>query len=42
MMPLEPEALATECGATRTQVNKWRYRAVKQLEKQMSASLTRK
>lgn len=40
-MPMDSQTVALVLGATRPQVNKWRFRALKQLEKQMIASGTR-
>ncbi len=36
-MPMEGQALATELGATRPQINKWRYRALQHLRKKIMA-----
>ena len=40
-MPMDPAAIAAELGATRPQVNKWRFRALQQLEQQITMSKTR-
>jgi len=36
-MPMGNEALTVELGATRAQINKWRYRALRQLRKKIMA-----
>ncbi len=36
-MPMDNHALAIELGATRPQINKWRYRALQQLRKKIMA-----
>ena len=38
-MPMDSARIAAELGASRQQVNKWRFRALKGLEKQMSVCL---
>jgi len=39
-MPMDNRALAAELGATRPQINKWRYRALRQLQKKMMTCTT--
>ncbi len=39
-MPMDNQALAAELGATRPQINKWRYRALRQLQKKMMTCST--
>lgn len=41
-MPMDSQSLAAELNTTRPQINLWRFRALKQLEKQLTLSDTRK
>lgn len=40
-MPMDNQSLAAELGATRPQINKWRYRALQQLQKRIMACASR-
>jgi RNA polymerase sigma factor (sigma-70 family) len=41
-MPMDSAGIAAELNATRLQVNKWRFRALRQLEKELIPTLVRK